>query len=50
MNGTAEEVPETKQSKPRELAAEEPERKTMEETAVTYSFDEIIDRRNTNSL
>ena len=27
MNGTAEEVPETKQSKPRELAAEEPERK-----------------------
>ena len=27
MNGTAEEVLETKQSKPRELAAEEPERK-----------------------
>ncbi len=50
MNGTAEEVPETKQSKPRELAAEEPERKIREETAVTYHFDEIIDRRNTNSL
>jgi hypothetical protein len=27
MNGTAEEVPETKQSKPGELAAEESERK-----------------------
>ena len=50
MNGTAEEVPETKQSKPRELARRGTRKKTMEETAVTYHFDEIIDRRNTNSL